>query len=114
MNKEKIEGYEKLVENKTFTTELLIACVRKNEPYINKYAYLKKQFQYAGDACNGGNIYEFNRHMGIRNNICKALKHKYTQNEVKELVKQKSQDISAKLLYSVVALLDANDYTLLD
>lgn len=115
MSKEKIEEYEKLLENKNLTAELLIACVRKNEPYISKYAYRKKKYQYAGEACNGNNIYEFNVHMSIRNNICKVLKHKYTQNQVTELAKEKEVvGVPVKILNEVVALLGTDDYSLVD
>lgn len=114
MSKERIEEFEKLVENKTLTTELLIACMKKNETYISRFAYLKMKYKHAGEANNGGNIRWFNDHMSIRNNIHKILKHKYTKDQMKELGKARGTSLPVKLLNQVAILLDTNDYTLVD
>ncbi|MEG0649725.1 MAG: hypothetical protein RR764_07775 [Oscillospiraceae bacterium] len=117
MKHEKQKHYDLLLEQHTITENLLFAIVAANEPKISKAAYDMKKFKNT-DSC-GYNLldsanFEFKKHIGIRNSICKALKSKYTQSDVKSMAAQVSKDDypAQRIIDLVLEMLKSGKYTL--
>lgn len=91
MSKTKINiEYEKMIENKTFSIDMLLGIWYLLDRDVSKYAYLKKKFSNAGKYVNGSNIDEFNKSIQKRNLVERFLKQEFGiyPNEIKGLLSE--------------------------
>lgn len=118
MKHEKQKYYDSILEQNKITEDLLLAIVAVNEPKISKAAYSLKKF--GNTEGYGYNFidtakYELQKHIGVRNDIYKALKCKYTQAQVKSMAtKVNKDDFPAQRIVDVVLeLLKSGNYTIM-
>jgi len=107
--------YQELINNKTFTINLLVACVAKNEIDINKSAYLYKKWKN----CYTEKLYESHKgeldhYIGIRKTIHNIISDIYSLDELKEKAKTIDKDNypSKIIIDEVLALINNDDFTL--
>lgn len=116
MKHDKQKYYDSLLEQNKITENLLIAIVASNEPKISKAAYDMKKFKntegYGYNFIDTAK-YEFQKYIGVRNDIYKALKCKYTQAQGKSMAAKVNKDDfpAQRIIDTVLELLKSGNYT---
>lgn len=109
--------YDELLEKNLILEQLLFAIVATNEPRISKAAYEMKKLKGTKD-CGYYSFEtsedEFKQYIGIRNNICKALKGRFTQSQVKAIAMHVNRDDypAQHIIDDTMALLKTGNYEL--